>query len=702
VPQISLFNNESARAARQPKTDRLILKGLLENAAGSFHLTEEKISTAHTILVKWADMESAGRLAKFKETQMQGQFLQEVFGAALGYTLLTENAPRWYQEQHRHIGSETPDAVLGKFSPDSNDDIRAVIELKGPESHLDRDRTRHGTAVDQCWNYLVNTPTTCRWGIVSNIISFRLYERDSTKRRYEHFTLQSLRKIEQFKQFYALFHRQGLIDEEKAGQLLFVHGNSLVHDPAVDSAGFNWREKFPEVFNRPLADARGSESEPRPSGSGNTGLRITDKPSHSDCLAYFITFHTYGSWLHGTQRGSVDRDHNIPETELLPPDVQRERTEFLRLKQAPVLLDDRQRPVVEQAIREVCQQRGWRLHAMNVRTNHVHIVVTADVPPEKAMNDFKSYATRAMRRAKLCQSEDKIWSRHGSTPYLWDEKAVEQACQYMIEGQGAELSRKPLANARGSDSAATRPPQRPLADARGSESEPRPSGSGAGGFDCVIGNPPWERIKLQEREFFSLPAPEIATATNAAKRRELVAKLEFDNPGLYQKYQQAQQSADSLLNYYRQGEQYPLTGRGDINLYAVFAELAHQIVAPNGRVGLLTPSGIASDMTTKDFFAIISENNRLIRLFDFENRTKHFFPEVDNRFKFCILNFGGSEHVPSLDRSPTSSARLLTRAARNQSRDRQGADRRVVGGEGAADFVFFAHSMTNNKMTPDN
>src|SRR5208282_3010980 len=147
------------------------------------------------------------------------------------------------------------------------------------------------------------------------------------------------------------------------------------------------------------------------------------------------------------------------------------------------------------------------------------------------------------------------------------------------------------------------------------------------GFDCVIGNPPWERMKLQEREFFSLPAPEIATATNAAKRRQLVGKLESEDPGLYERYQQALATADSLLTYCRTSEEYPLTGKGDINTYAVFAELAYRLVAPLGRVGLLVPSGIASDMTTKDFFAAVAESNRLIRLYDFENK-KAFFPEV--------------------------------------------------------------------------
>ncbi len=91
-----------------------------------------------------------------------------------------------------------------------------MIELKGPKVHLDRDRSNGRTAVDQCWDYLVNTPPECRWGIVSNIVSFRLYERASTKRTYEHFTLQSLRDFELFKQFYVLFHRQGLIEESDA------------------------------------------------------------------------------------------------------------------------------------------------------------------------------------------------------------------------------------------------------------------------------------------------------------------------------------------------------------------------------------------------------------------------------------------------------------------------------------------------------
>ena len=109
---------------------------------------------------------------------------------------------------------------------------------------------------------------------------------------------------------------------------------------------------------------------------------------------------------------------------------------------------------------------------------------------------------------------------------------------------------------------------------------------------------------------------------------------------MHERYQHALDAADSLLTYCRASGEYPLTGKGDINTYAVFAELAYRLVAPHGRVGLLVPSGIASDMTTKDFFAAVAESNQLIRLYDFENK-KNFFPEVHASFRFCILNFAG-------------------------------------------------------------
>ena len=115
-----------------------------------------------------------------------------------------------------------------------------------------------------------------------------------------------------------------------------------------------------------------------------------------DVLAYFITYHTYGTWLHGDERGSVDRKHNRLDTERLPPNAARECSARHRLKSDPVVLKTRQRQVVEATIREEAAHRGWFIHALTVRTNHVHVVVTANATPEKVMNDFKSWATRMM------------------------------------------------------------------------------------------------------------------------------------------------------------------------------------------------------------------------------------------------------------------------------------------------------------------
>ncbi len=188
----------------------MILGRLLDSAGKDKRLDEVALGNAHAVLVKWADLETKGRLGKLRETQLQGDFLAQVFGEALGYTQVVEGAAEWHQEQHRSFANQTPDAVLGKFRPDAAPELRAVIELKGPLVHLDRDRSQGRTAIDQCWDYLVNMPPECRWGIVSNIVSFRLYERGSTKRAYEHFTLQELRNLDAFRRFYALLRRQSL------------------------------------------------------------------------------------------------------------------------------------------------------------------------------------------------------------------------------------------------------------------------------------------------------------------------------------------------------------------------------------------------------------------------------------------------------------------------------------------------------------
>jgi REP element-mobilizing transposase RayT len=150
---------------------------------------------------------------------------------------------------------------------------------------------------------------------------------------------------------------------------------------------------------------------------------------------YFITFRCYGTWLHGDQRGSVDWRHRAYKSPLLERDQERQRREFKALKHSPVLLDERRRMIVELTIREVAQHRTWTIHALSVRSNHVHVVITAETNPESVMNSFKSWTTRRMVEADALPKRRKTWSRHGSTRYLWTIEALEAACRYVKDGQ---------------------------------------------------------------------------------------------------------------------------------------------------------------------------------------------------------------------------------------------------------------------------
>ena len=169
------------------------------------------------------------------------------------------------------------------------------------------------------------------------------------------------------------------------------------------------------------------------------------------------------------------------------------------------------------------------------------------------------------------------------------------------------------------------------------------------GFDAVIGNPPWERLKLQEREFFDIYVPEIGAAVSADTRHKLIEKLEKKNPGVYQKYLEAKDNAEKSSANVRVSGRFPLTAKGDINTYMLFSELARTLVAPTGRVGLLVPSGIATDHTTKEFFADLIDSETLIKLYDFENK-EGIFPDVHRAFKFSTMILSGTAgKTPDVD-----------------------------------------------------
>jgi hypothetical protein len=166
-----------------------------------------------------------------------------------------------------------------------------------------------------------------------------------------------------------------------------------------------------------------------------------------------------------------------------------------------------------------------------------------------------------------------------------------------------------------------------------------------GGFDVVLSNPPWERIKLQEEEFFAARDRDIAGAPTAAERKKLIARLREDRPQLWREYTEALDSAEATSNFLRNSSRFPLTGRGDINTYAVFGELCRALLRPAGRAGIIVPTGIATDHTTSEFFTDLAARRSLVSLYDFENR-KGIFPGVHRSYKFCLLTLAGAGRGP--------------------------------------------------------
>lgn len=197
------------------------------------------------------------------------------------------------------------------------------------------------------------------------------------------------------------------------------------------------------------------------------------------------------------------------------------------------------------------------------------------------------------------------------------------------------------------------------------------------GFDCVLGNPPWERIKLQEEEFFATRNADVAAARNKAERSQriqwlsegrLAQNLNFGHTSapngapqlkhangpdeaerrLYREFVTARRTAEATSLFAHvsgsEGGRYPLTGVGDVNTYALFAETILQIHARDGRAGFIVPTGIATDDSTKAYFGHITQSKRLVSLYDIENR-EAVFPSVHRSYKFCLLTLGASEQA---------------------------------------------------------
>ncbi|WP_136219043.1 Eco57I restriction-modification methylase domain-containing protein [Massilia sp. Mn16-1_5] len=190
-----------------------------------------------------------------------------------------------------------------------------------------------------------------------------------------------------------------------------------------------------------------------------------------------------------------------------------------------------------------------------------------------------------------------------------------------------------------------------------------PQVAAQGGFSVMLGNPPWERIKLQEEEFFATRSPLVAEARNKAERAKRIEWLregvllhrvnpdreraEGLNPpnraemALYDSFIAARRGAEAASLYAHNGRRYPLTGVGDVNTYALFAESFLQAIAPTGRAGFIVPTGIATDDSTKAYFEQLAVGGFLRSLLCLENE-EFVFPSVHHAFRFALLTLGGS------------------------------------------------------------
>ncbi len=157
-------------------------------------------------------------------------------------------------------------------------------------------------------------------------------------------------------------------------------------------------------------------------------------------IAHLISFRCYGTWLHGDERGSINRLNNIYQSPYIEPNAGWKNQNAAKLKGEPVRLSAAQRKVVDTAVREVCEIKHWLLHAISIRTNHGHTVVSiGEASSSAALNTFKAYATRHLRSSGLWTLSHSPWSNKGSRRHIWNQESLHRAIDYVVNGQGGPL-----------------------------------------------------------------------------------------------------------------------------------------------------------------------------------------------------------------------------------------------------------------------
>ena len=165
-------------------------------------------------------------------------------------------------------------------------------------------------------------------------------------------------------------------------------------------------------------------------------------------LALFVTLSAYGNRLHGDDRGTVDRQHNVYGEPTLGRNDGRLGFESNSLSAPPMHFTAQLRSAIESAMREACAFRHWELLACHCRTNHVHAVVGTDTDRDEVIARLKDRCTRSLRSAKLIAANQPLWARGGSGRYLWTDTDIEAACEYTMTAQGDPIPGTRLWNER--------------------------------------------------------------------------------------------------------------------------------------------------------------------------------------------------------------------------------------------------------------
>lgn len=725
------------RDVAAPKHRTLFLPRFLAARANETRWQGPDRDAAHAIIIEWAKLADTHAL-DHKETALDGDFLERIFGKALGYKSVSES-PQTYQRQKQfHVpGVGTADGALGAFTDTDHTKPIAIIELKGGDTDLDHDKFNGRTPVQQLWDYL-NALPNCPWGIVSNYRTIRLYHRDRTPQAYEEFHFQSLIDPAVFARFWYVLERGGLLAsrveparalallketrerQKEAGDDLYdaysnqrtalirhlIEVHKLGYDDAIAAAQ--------KLLDRVIFIAFCADRALLPQNIIETAIR--DRPKFSRVTnPVWNNFRTLFGWV---DKGDAQMD--IPPfngglfaTDPLVDnlDLSDEWTHFFATVDTYDFRDEVNVEVLghlfEKSITELEKFRVVGLYGPQAGNggqpemprsalrrrfgiyytppNFTGLIVNETVgrlieqrvDPLPTVKE-KIAALRALKivdpacgsGAFLIAAYHRLKDAYGDLVRLLridrDEKAAsaleESYPDYILHDNlyGVDLSHEAveitqlalwLQSARKGKTLADLSNNIVWGNSLVADETIHPKAMNwgdtfpqvmvRGGFDCVIGNPPWERMKLQQREFFALGAPDIASAVNAATRRRLIAAAETARPELFQRFTQASDAAEKMLAHIRACELFPLTARGDVNTYMVFAELARKLVAPTGRVGLLVPSGIATDDTTKYFFNDLMEKQGLVALYDFENKKGHF-EDVHRAFKFSVLLMTGS------------------------------------------------------------